>query len=59
MTCYSIEPGIKNIFKDTDSCHSRVKFLTNVKRNYWILLQKQEYMLLKTIIHKVAEATGF
>ena len=65
MTRYTIEPKTRKFqritSKNIDFCHLREIYLTNMGKNYSILLQKQDQMLqklLKKIIHKTAKATG-
>ena len=38
--------------KDIDFCHSREIYPENICKLYWILLQKQEYMLQKLLPKK-------
>ena len=42
MTCYSIEARTKNISNDMDFFHLREIYLTNMEKNYLILLLKQD-----------------
>ena len=46
MTCYTIEPKTRKFQRITSKnigfCHSREIYLTNMGKNYSILLQKQD-----------------
>ena len=37
-----IEPTKRNMSNDMDFCHSRDIYPINMRKNYWILLQKQD-----------------
>ena len=52
MTCYSIEPGTKNISKIMEFCNLRGIYLANTENNYWILLLKQDLILYKLLPKK-------
>ena len=40
MTHHSIEPEGENVSKDTYFCPLQELYLTNIEKNYWILLLK-------------------
>ena len=42
MTRYSLELRTRKYIKDMDFCHSREICLTNMRKQYWRLLQKQD-----------------
>ena len=62
MTHFSIETRTKKHVKGYGFCNLEGTYLTEVKDNYWTLLQKTELYALKTVTkkvtHKAAEATG-
>lgn len=48
----------ENMLKEMDFYHSEKNYLTNRENNYQVLLNKTGVDALKTVIKKVAAATG-
>ena len=52
MTRYFIEPRTKKYKNNIDFSHSQEIYPKNMKKYYWILLQKQDQMLQKMLSKK-------
>ena len=53
MKHYSIEPRTRKYAREYGLCHSQEIYPRNMGINFWILLQKQDYMLQKLLLKKL------